>query len=183
MINLYSGVAGGVVIDGYSGSEFGGASNFHGGYGIHIRSADGRYGDLGWVSLNQISGYAKGTREIKKDFEFAKINELGDELIIRRGGDDYTTLTLGDGVVPHDLTNKIFTLAEHTNQILDVTNGANNRTGNIEVNNHYDSLVTVNGNVDKDVMPRFERDMDKLCQQISKRLYKDAGLMGIQKKL
>lgn len=181
--NLYSGVAGGVVIDGYSGSEFGGASNFHGGYGIHIRSADGRYGDLGWVSLNQISGYAKGTREIKKDFEFAKINELGDELIIRRGGDDYTTLTLGDGVVPHDLTNKIFTLAEHTNQILDVTNGANNRTGNIEVNNHYDSLVTVNGNVDKDVMPRFERDMDKLCQQISKRLYKDAGLMGIQKKL
>lgn len=181
--NLYSGVPGGVVIDAYSGTEYGGKSWMHGGYAIHIKSADGVYGDLGWVMPNQISGYAKGTREIKKDFEFAKINELGDELIIRRGGDDYTTLTLGDGVVPHDLTNKIFTLAEHTNQILDATNGANNRTGNIEVNNHYDSLVTVNGNVDKDVMPRFERDMDKLCQQISKRLYKDAGLMGIQKRL
>lgn len=116
--NLYSGVAGGVVIDGYSGSEFGGASNFHGGYGIHIRSADGRYGDLGWVSLNQISGYAKGTRGVKKDLEFAKINEIGNELIIRRGGNDYTTLTYGSAVVPHNLSSKLFTLAEHTNQIL-----------------------------------------------------------------
>lgn len=181
--NLYAGVPGGVVVDAYSGAEYGGGSNFHGGYAIHIKSADGRYGDLGWVMPSQISGYAKGTRGIKKDLEFAKINELGNELVIRRGGNDYTTLTYGSAVVPHDLSDKLFTLAKHTDQIINASVGANGGNRNVEVNNHYDSVITVNGNVDKDVMPRLERDMDKLCQQISKRLYKDAGLMGIQKKL
>lgn len=181
--NLYSGVAGGVVIDGYSGSEFGGASNFHGGYGIHIRSADGRYGDLGWVSLSQISGYAKGTRGIKNDLEFAKINELGNELVIRRGGNDYTTLTYGSAVVPHDLSNKLFTLAEHTNQILNSTVKRNNGNENIAINNHYDSLLTVNGNVDRDALPGLEKLLQKSYEYTSKRMYKDAGLMGIQKKL
>ncbi|WP_419094182.1 Ig-like domain-containing protein [[Ruminococcus] torques] len=181
--NLYSGVAGGVVIDGYSGSEFGGASNFHGGYGIHIRSADGRYGDLGWVSLNQISGYAKGTRGVKKDLEFAKINEIGNELIIRRGGNDYTTLTYGSAVVPHNLSSKLFTLAEHTNQILNSTVKRNNGNENIAINNHYDSLLTVNGNVDRDALPGLEKLLQKSYEYTSKRMYKDAGLMGIQKKL
>ncbi len=181
--NLYAGVPGGVVVDAYSGAEYGGGSNFHGGYAIHIKSADGRYGDLGWVMPSQISGYAKGTRGIKKDLEFAKINELGNELVIRRGGNDYTTLTYGSAVVPHDLSDKLFTLAKHTDQIINASVGANGGNRNVEVNNHYDSVITVNGNVDKDVMPRLERDMDKLCQQISKRFYKDAGLMGIQKKL
>ena len=179
--NLYSGVAGGVVIDGYSGSEFGGASNFHGGYGIHIRSADGRYGDLGWVSLNQISGYAKGTRGVKKDLEFAKINEIGNELIIRRGGNDYTTLTYGSA--PHNLSSKLFTLAEHTNQILNSTVKRNNGNENIAINNHYDSLLTVNGNVDRDALPGLEKLLQKSYEYTSKRMYKDAGLMGIQKKL
>lgn len=181
--NLYAGVPGGVVVDAYSGAEYGGGSNFHGGYAIHIKSADGRYGDLGWVMPSQISGYAKGTRGIKKDLEFAKINELGNELVIRRGGNDYTTLTYGSAVVPHDLSDKLFTLAKHTDRIINASVGANGGNRNVEVNNHYDSVITVNGNVDKDVMPRLERDMDKLCQQISKRLYKDAGLMGIQKRL
>lgn len=181
--NLYAGVPGGVVVDAYSGAEYGGGSNFHGGYAIHIKSADGRYGDLGWVMPSQISGYAKGTRGIKKDLEFAKINELGNELVIRRGGNDYTTLTYGSAVVPHDLSDKLFTLAKHTDRIINASVGANGGNRNVEVNNHYDSVITVNGNVDKDVMPRLERDMDRLCQQISKRLYKDAGLMGIQKKL
>ncbi|WP_371297373.1 Ig domain-containing protein [Ruminococcus sp.] len=48
--NMYSGVPNGVVIDGYSSSEFGGSATRTGDFKVHIKSADGRYGDLGWVN-------------------------------------------------------------------------------------------------------------------------------------
>lgn len=46
----YSGVANGVVIDNVNNNP----------YGIHIHSADGKYGDLGWVEKSQLSGYDTG---------------------------------------------------------------------------------------------------------------------------
>lgn len=46
----YSGVANGVVIDKINNNP----------YGIHIHSADGKYGDLGWVKKSQLSGYDTG---------------------------------------------------------------------------------------------------------------------------
>ena len=46
----YSGVANGVVIDNVNNNP----------YGIHIHSADGKYGDLGWVKKSQLSGYDTG---------------------------------------------------------------------------------------------------------------------------
>ena len=46
----YSGVANGIVIDRITSNP----------YGIHIRSADGRYRDLGWVKRNQLTGYDTG---------------------------------------------------------------------------------------------------------------------------
>jgi chromosome segregation ATPase len=58
--SLYSGVAGGVVIDSYSASQYGGNAKQTGSYDVHIKSADGQYGDLGWVSLSQLSGYDTG---------------------------------------------------------------------------------------------------------------------------
>jgi hypothetical protein len=58
--SLYSGVAGGVVIDSYSASQYGGNAKQTGSYDVHIKSADGRYGDLGWVNLSQLSGYDTG---------------------------------------------------------------------------------------------------------------------------
>lgn len=46
----YSGVPNGVVIDKVNGNP----------YGIHIHSADGRFGDLGWVKRSQLTGYDTG---------------------------------------------------------------------------------------------------------------------------
>ena len=85
----YSGVAGGVVIDAYSSKKYGGSGNRTGGYDVHIKSADGRYGDLGWVSLSQISGYVTGTKGITNPVEIARVDELGKELRIKRGGKRY----------------------------------------------------------------------------------------------
>ena len=46
----YSGVGDGIVIDRITNNP----------YGIHIHSADGRYGDLGWIKRSQLSGYDTG---------------------------------------------------------------------------------------------------------------------------
>lgn len=46
----YSGVSDGVVIDKMNDNS----------YGVHIHSADGKYGDLGWVKKSQLFGYDTG---------------------------------------------------------------------------------------------------------------------------
>lgn len=46
----YSGVENGVVVDKINGNS----------YGVHIHSADGKYGDLGWVQKSQLSGFDTG---------------------------------------------------------------------------------------------------------------------------
>lgn len=46
----YSGVADGVVIDKMNDNA----------YGVHIHSADGEYGDLGWIKKSQLFGYDTG---------------------------------------------------------------------------------------------------------------------------
>ena len=180
----YSGVAGGVVIDAYSSKKYGGSGNRTGGYDVHIKSADGRYGDLGWVSLNQISGYATGTKGITKPVEIARIDEMGKELRIKRGGDIYEMFRYGDAVVPKHMTDNLFTLADHTNEIMETINSADRGSGgDVTVNNNYDSLLHVDGNVDKDALPGLQELLFKSYQYTSKQMKRDATLQGIRRTL
>lgn len=182
--NLYSGIAGGVVIDAYSASKYGGGASFTGGYDVHIKSADGRYGDLGWVSLNQISGYATGTRGVTSPVEIARVDELGKELRIKRGGDIYEMFRYGDAVVPKHMTDNLFTLADHTNEVMETINGVDRGSGgDVTVNNNYESLLTVNGDIDKDTFPGVKKMCELACQYTSKELKKDARYMGITRTL
>ena len=181
--NLYSGIAGGVVIDAYSASKYGGGASFTGGYDVHIKSADGRYGDLGWVSLNQISGYATGTKGITKPVEIARIDEMGKELRIKRGGDIYEMFRYGDAVVPKHMTDNLFTLADHTNEVMETINGVDRNGGEITINNNYDSLLHVDGNVDKDALPGLQELLYKSYQYTSKQMKRDATLQGIRRTL
>ena len=179
----YSGVAGGVVIDAYSSKKYGGSGNRTGGYDVHIKSADGRYGDLGWVSLNQISGYATGTKGITNPVEIARVDEMGKELRIKRGGDIYEMFRYGDAVVPKHMTDNLFTLADHTNEIMKTINSVDRNGGDVIVNNSYESLLTVNGNIDKDTFPGVKKMCELACQYTSKELKKDARYMGITRTL
>ena len=186
--NLYSGVPGGVVIDSYSGSEYGGQSRFHGGYGVHIKSADGRYGDLGWVSLGQISGYAKGLKRASQK-ELAWTQEEGPEIVVSPStGSVLTKINPGDSVIPNNLTENLFkwgainpekVMPGSANAI--VSPNVDNR--NISIENHYGSLLTVNGDVDKEVFPGVKKMVDIAYENTCKRLYREAGLMGIRKSL
>lgn len=110
--SLYSGVANGVVIDSYSSKDFGGNAKYTGDLKVHIKSADGIYGDLGWVRLSQISGYATGTSGVDRD-QIAIVDEEGRELQIPNGkGGRITKLEKGTGVIPHTATEKLMALSE-----------------------------------------------------------------------
>lgn len=180
----YSGVAGGVVIDAYSSKKYGGSGNRTGGYDVHIKSADGRYGDLGWVSLNQISGYATGTKGITNPFEIARVDEMGKELRIKRGGDIYEMFRYGDAVVPKHMTDNLFTLADHTNEVMETINNVDRSGGKeVTVNNNYESLLTVNGDIDKDTFPGVKKMCEEAYRYTAKEFKKDARYMGITRTL
>ncbi|OUO31166.1 hypothetical protein B5F86_01435 [Lachnoclostridium sp. An298] len=182
--NRYSGVKNGVIIDAYSASKYGGNGRNTGGFDVHIKSADGKYGDLGWVKLSQLKGYATGTKGITNSVEIARVDELGKELRIKRGGDIYEMFRYGDAVVPKHMTDNLFTLADHTNEVMETINSADRGSGKeITVNNNYESLLTVNGNIDKDTFPGVKKMCELACQYTSKELKKDARYMGITRTL
>lgn len=180
----YSGVAGGVVIDAYSSKKYGGSGNRTGGYDVHIKSADARYGDLGWVSLNQISGYATGTKGITNPVEIARVDEMGKELRIKRGGDIYEMFRYGDAVVPKHMTDNLFTLADHTNEIMKTINSVDRSgSGEVTVNNNYESLLTVNGDITKETFPGVKKMCEEAYRYTAKEFKKDARYMGITRTL
>ena len=182
--SLYSGVPNGVIVDSYSASKYGGSARFTGGYDVHIRSADGRYGDLGWVSIGQLSGYKEGTLGVAHN-QLAKVNEAGKEMIIRAGGSQIAHLQYGDAVLPHNLSENMFTLSSNTHAIMNnlAKSSAGGNGGDVVINNNYDALLHVEGNVDKDALPGLKNLLEQSYQYTSRKMYQDAGLMGIKKRL
>lgn len=181
--NRYSGVKNGVIIDAYSAKKYGGNGRNTGGYDVHIRSADGKYGNLGWVKLSQLKGYASGTKGITNPVEIARVDELGKELRIKRGGDIYEMFRYGDAVIPKHMTDNLFTLADHTNEVMDTINSVDRSGGDTTVNNNYESLLTVNGDVDKEALPGLEEILKRACAYTAKEFKKDARYMGITRTL
>ena len=181
--SLYSGVKNGVVINSYSNKKYGGTARVTGDCDVSISSADGKY-QLGWVKLSQLSGYATGTKGVTNNAEIARIDELGKELRIKRGGDIYEMFHYGDAVLPKPMTDNLFTLADHTNEIMETINGVD-RSGNgdVTVNNNYESLLTVNGDIDKDTFPGVKKMCEEAYRYTTKELKKDAKYMGITRTL
>lgn len=211
--SLYSGVKNGVVIDSYSSRDYGGSARYTGDLKVHIKARDGRYGDLGWVRLSQISGYAKGTPGVDRD-QIAIVDEEGRELQIPNGkGGRITKLEKGTGVIPHTATEKLMALSEQLdnngNMVINgrtieeyVNDMANMQSiavpdfsdvtasvvsqlegkgmGNVMVENHYDSLLTVEGNVDKDALPGLEDILKRSYEYTSKQMVKELRKGGMQ---
>lgn len=213
----YSGVAGGVVIDAYSSKKYGGSGNRTGGYDVHIKSADGRYGDLGWVSLSQISGYAGGLKKAVEE-ELAWTQENGPEIVISPStGAVLTKINPGDSVIPNNLTENLFKWGaldpdniEERSKIMDSLNKmmAQNcisqtvrnimadsekaardmmsSVGKMQSENqrpivvHYDSLLTVNGDITKETFPGVKKMCEEACKYTEKKWLRDAGLQGIR---
>lgn len=153
-------------------------------YPIHLgtQSTPGFYSDLGWVRQDQISGYAKGTKKITNAIELARIDEVGKELRIKRGSDNYATFEYGDAIVPKKLTDNLFSLAENKNAIMEASLRRNVRedTGKgTTINQHYDNLINVEGSIDKDTYPGIK----KVIQEVTKYFTQEAHRLGMHKKL
>lgn len=128
------------------------------------------YGDLGWVKLDQISGYSTGTKGVESAFEVAKVDEQGKELRVKRGGDIYEMFQYGDAVVPKQLTDNLFTLAEHKNDLLSSVVSRNTNVGDtkVEVNNP----ITI-GSVTKETLPELKEILKQSCDYTKKEIAKE----------
>ena len=84
------------------------------------------------------------------------------KLRIKRGGDIYEMFRYGDAVVPKHMTDNLFTLADHTNEIMKTINSVDRSgSGEVTVNNNYESLLTVNGDITKETFPGVK----KMCEE------------------
>ena len=188
--NRYSGVKNGVVIDAYSAKKYGGNGRNTGGFDVHIKSADGKYGDLGWVKLSQLKGYAGGTTRVGSS-QLAWTQEEGAEIIVSPStGAMLTPLKLGDGVIPHNLTKNLMEWGKlNPNQVIPYSANAilpaNIDNRNITVQNNYDSLISIR---DSTITQDSINDLKNFISQevyttLSKKFKEDARLMGIKQTL
>ncbi len=143
---------------------------------------------LGWVSLDQISGYAKGTKSVPYE-QIAEVNEEGRELIVTSDGRVLRRLQPGDGVIPNNITENLLKMGENPakfvqDAITQVQAPVVNKisSGDMNVTNHYDSLLTVNGNVDKEALPELKEILKKSYDYTVQNIAKDAAKMGFKKR-
>jgi hypothetical protein len=132
----------------------------------------------GWVIPAYTAGYhyyAKGTAGTTRD-EWAITDEpqFGDELVLVPGKDgNLSFMRKGTGVVPADLTQKLFELAQiPTSDLMNknLTAIVPNVTKNDFKNEfNFESLVRVD-TVDSDTLPKLEKMVDKKIDDFSRSL-------------
>lgn len=149
--------------------------------------------DLGWLSLSQLKGYKAGSKNIDTE-QLAWTQENGREIIMRKSdGAMLTKLSPGDAVAPNHLTENLFKWGEvnpqtfFANAIDTSANVPIMGTGqNVTIEQHYDSLIHVEGNVDQDVLAdlkSYEKDfLDKSYKYTTNMLAKDCQKVGIRRK-
>lgn len=139
--------------------------------------------DLGWVSLDQLRGYASGTKKFVNGSEIVRINEGNNpEMMVRRGGltGTATTITYGDAVVNARLSKNIMDLGEHKDDIYSSLNIANSLGERPNVtNNYYDKMIEVQGSIDKETYP----GMKKVIEGVTKEFTKEAHKLGMHRTL
>lgn len=177
--NLYAGVPNGVVIDGYSGVEYGGASRFHGGFGVHIKSADGRYGDLGWVSLSQISGYKHGTKNAEEGLHYTDEKGLGSELLLNTKYGVLRQIDAGTRVFNDKQADALWDMSKGVvsgNMVLGTSNTPYMPNTNNSVVINIESMIGHIDNVTKESLPGLEKIAKYCCDYTTKTLKKEFSL-------
>lgn len=142
------------------------------------------------IPTTQVSGYASGSKYIDRN-KLALTQENGSEIIVRRSdGTILTPLKRGDGVIPHDLTQNLYKWGQNSpaNFMGALTENATNIPMAIapqyNIEQSFDSLIRVDGNVDSTVVG----DLEKFAQSFYKGAYdytiksiaSDARKLGIK---
>jgi CTP-dependent riboflavin kinase len=123
-------------------------------------------GDLGWIKLHQISGYAIGKKNFSED-EIAWTQEGGREFIVRPSdGAVLTPIAKGDSVLTSAASNNIWNMANSPaefikeNLNLGATNVPNNSNVNNSVVQHFENITFSMPNVHgyNDLLKEMQRD-------------------------
>lgn len=155
-------------------------------YPIHISTGNRLgSGDRGWLRLDQLRGYRKGSRRIRGN-QWAWTQENNKDEVIFRASDGamLTPLNNGDAVFNNEQVQKLWDWTKGNYDIsrfVDLNTGSmlgqlpdivnrNDMSKKVEVNQHFDSLVNVDGNVTKDALPGLEKAIDKMIPKISDKL-------------
>ena len=149
--------------------------------------------DADMTDLNlfgNVTGYASGTKNVDKD-KVAWTQENGKEFVIRKSdGAILTPLKHGDSVIPADLSNNLFNWGQYTPQVFaDSLIGKLPEIPKVQpssttIEQHYDSLLNVEGNVDSTVVTDLEKFAKKFYQgsyqYTIKEIARDARKKGIK---
>lgn len=102
--------------------------------------------------------FASGTRRVRSSL-VGLSNEAGSELIVTKNG-IISHFNPGDGVVPSTLTQRLYQMALGRMPI-----NANGAFGAANVNQHYDNLINIEGNVDQSVVEELKRFSQDFLEQ------------------
>ena len=123
----------------------------------------------------KITGHASGIRSASKS-HFANVDELGPELLVRKPQSGrYTYLETGDGVVPADITSKLFEMGGNPNKWFSeqmakygsqaiTTKSTGNisfSTGNIVINNPVGNSEDLASEIKKNFSTRMAQEWNK----------------------
>ena len=126
-----------------------------------------------------IQGYASGTQRVPHTGLY-EVNEHGNEMIVTPEGHILMPLTKGTGVINADMTANLMAAAKTgvmpQSYLVDPSIPQINRS--ITITNHYDSLLTVNGDVSKDTLPELQTILKESYKYTTQQLSKEFSLLG-----
>ena len=141
-------------------------------------------------------GYNKGTRRISKD-QLALLDDdksgnldLGSEVVVTKYG-VLKQMNAGDVVFNNDQVQRLWEMSNgdfgmnrfvnlNTDSMLNHLPEIVNNSRAFNVTNHYDSLLTVNGNVDQETLPKLQVILEKSYQYTTKELAREARKLGMR---
>lgn len=144
----------------------------HGGW-IHVKYN----GVWGWTSIGNLQKAARGTFNASKGLTLTDEYGLGSEAIITKQG-VLRQLNSGDMVFNASQKNMLWKLSQMNVPAMIGDLGASvgmlsrlggNSDGSTNISMNYGSLLTVNGNVDRDALP----DLEGICKAASEYIKKD----------
>lgn len=136
------------------------------------------------------AAYASGTKKVPRDMT-ALTNENGDEIIVTKQG-LLTPLSRGDGVIPAELTQRLYDMAKNYNPYvmqvptIKVPDFKVGSTGQTIIEQNYESLIHIDGSADAATVSDLKnlgKDLVKKSYEYTqKQLSKNMQLAGYKKK-
>jgi len=131
-------------------------------------------GYTGWFKKSDVKAYAKGSTGVNKD-QWALIDELGEELVLRAHNGRLTYMEKGTGVIPEDITSNLMGWGKLDPSIMLDQNkpqiGMHPEIHNTEINidNSIAELIHIE-HCDQNTLPDVEKIVNKALEQHTQKL-------------